>query len=128
MESRTLPSGKILNMTIASFADGHKLLKAVAKEIEGVKFNADVFKEPDAIKNLIMRAIYSSEVEEALKPCLARCNYDKKQITEEVFEDPKARGDYLPVIKEVLTYNLSPFFGSLGSLLKDIKGLAPGQV
>lgn len=128
METKTMPSGKILCMTMANFQDGHRLLKAVAKEIENVKFTGDVFKEPDAIKNLVMRAIYSSEIEEALKPCLAKCNYDKRQITDEIFEDSKTRGDYLPVVKEVLIFNLTPFFGSLGSLLKDIKGQGQGQL
>ena len=80
METKKLPSGKELVMTMAPFADGHRLLKVVAREIESVRFSGDVLKEPDAIKNLIMRAIYSSDVEQALKPCLARCNYDKKQI------------------------------------------------
>ena len=127
METKKLPSGAVLSLTMAPFQDGHRLMKAVAREIEGVKITGDFLKEPDAIKNIIMRAIYSEDVELALKPCLARCSYNKQQITEDAFEDEKARGDFLPVVKEVMVYNLTPFFGSLSSLLKDIKGQVPGQ-
>ena len=128
METKTLPSGAVLNMTMADFADGHRLMKTVAKELENVGFTAvDVTKDINAIKNIIMRLIYSESIEQALKPCLAKCNYNKRQITDELFEDAKVRGDYLPVVKEVLIFNITPFFASIGSLLKDIREAAAGQ-
>lgn len=124
METKTLPSGSELRMTMAPFADGHKLLKAVSREIEGIKLDLT---DVDPIKNFIARMIYSDEIERALKPCLERCNYNKMQITMDVFEDEKARADYLPIVKEVLAYNLQPFLGSLPSLFMDITKVVKDQ-
>jgi hypothetical protein len=132
METKTLPSGAILEMTMAPFEDGHKLLKAVSREIESTKITTGM-QDLEAIKNLMMRAIYSEEIERALIPCLARCKYNKQLVNTKLFSDEtitdeekiRRRGDYLPVVKEVLMYNLTPFFISLGSLFKDIQTQLP---
>ena len=129
---KTLPSGAVLEMTMAPFEDGHRLLKAVSREIENTKLASNM-QDIDAIKNLMMRAIYSDEIDRALTPCLARCKYNKQPVNKNLFSDEtiseeekiKRRGDYLPVIKEVLLYNLTPFFSSLGSLLKDLMTAIP---
>ena len=81
----------------------------------------------DAIKNLMMRAIYSEEIDRALTPCMARCKYNKQPVNKNLFADEtiteeekiKRRGDYLIVVKEILLFNLLPFFSSLGLLLQD---------
>lgn len=131
-ETKTLPSGAILEMTMAPFEDGHRLLKAVSKEIENTKISSSM-QDFDAIKSLMMRAIYSDEIARALTPCMERCKYNKKPVNKELFSDETIsddekvlrRGDYLPVIKEVMLYNLAPFFNSLGSLFKDIMNKVP---
>lgn len=123
METKTLPSGKELRMSMAPFADAHKLLKAVSKEAETIKLDLT---DIDPIKNFIARMIWSDDIERALRPCLERCNYDKQQISDASFEDEKARGDYLAIKKEVLVYNLTPFIGSLSSLFSDIKKQVQG--
>ena len=41
METKKLPSGAVLSLTMAPFQDGHRLMKAVAREIEGVKITGD---------------------------------------------------------------------------------------
>ncbi len=119
-KTSTLGSGAILEMTIASFEDGKKLLKAVTKEVKGI----EITKGQDAInviKNMVASVILSDEIDSALKPCLDRSTYNNKRITQETFEDEIARGDYLMVLKEVLEYNLTPFFSNLLSMLKDIE-------
>lgn len=129
---KTLPSGAILEMTMAPFEDGHRLLKAVSREIESTKLASNM-QDIDAIKNLMMRAIYSEEIDRALTPCMARCKYNKQPVNKNLFADEtiteeekiKRRGDYLPILKEVLLYNLTPFFSSLGSLLKDLMTAIP---
>src|ERR1700689_2524355 len=119
MEIKTLASGAVLEMTMAPFEDGHRLLKAVSKEIENTKINAGM-QDIEAIKNLMMRAIYSEDIDRALAPCLTRCKYNKQPLSIKLFADEtiaddekvRRRGDYLPVIKEVLMFNLTPFFSS----------------
>lgn len=118
METKILPSGEELRMSMGSFAESHKLLKAVSKEIETIKLGLS---DIDPIKNFIARMIYSDEVERALRPCLERCNYKKQTITDALFEDESSRADYLAIRKEVMVYNLTPFIGSLTSLFTDIK-------
>jgi hypothetical protein len=124
METKTMPSGAVLEMTMAPFAEGHALLKAVSREIEGIKLD---LKDVDPIKNFIARMIYSDSVERALKPCLDRCIYNKQRINDQLFEDPKSRGDYLAVVKEVLVHNLTPFIGNLSSMFKDITEVVSAQ-
>lgn len=134
MATKILPSGALLEMTMAPFEDGHRLLKAVSREIENTKISAGM-QDLDAIKNLMMRAIYSDEIDRALVPCMARCKYDKKPVNRSLFSDEtimeeekiKRMGDYLPVVKEVLMFNLQPFFSSLGSLFKDIASQLPAS-
>lgn len=124
METIKLPSGKELRLGVAPFADAHKLLKAVSKEAETIKLDLT---DIDPIKNFIARMIWSDEIERALRPCIERCNYDKMQITDEIFEDTQNRGDYLAIKKEVMIFNLTPFIGSLGSLFSDIKKTVGAQ-
>ena len=128
MESKTLPSGAVLDITLSDFETGHNLLKAVSREIEGIKVQGSM-QDVELIKNLVMRTIYSEGINAALKPCFDRCMYNKKKITNALFEDEKTRGDYLIVVKEVLVANLTPFFSNLSSLFTDIAGqVAKGLV
>ena len=117
-------------MTLAPFGAGHKLFKAVLAEIETVKLNLglgeflnrEVDGEAlDTIKNLIVRLLSSERVEEALWVCMGRATYRGKKINPDLFEDELARADFVPVCKEVLGYNLSPFFKNLGSMLSALK-------
>lgn len=119
-----LPSGAALEASLAPFADGHRLLKVVSKELESVKFSLDAkvskLAELDGeglntIKSAILRLLGSDAVEQALWPCFARATWNKQKITPALFEDETPRGDFLAAAKEVLVYNLSPFFSSLGS-------------
>ena len=135
---KSLPSGAVLEVTLAPFQEGHALFKAVARELEavplavGVKvknlkelFEAGVSDEIlNTLKNVAARLIASDLVEQALWPCMSRATYNQNKIRPDVFEDEKARGDFLIVAKEVLVYNLGPFSSSLGSLFKgDIAGI-----
>lgn len=116
-----LSSGAELDITMASFDEGETLLDAVLEEIQGVAIHS---KEDhlNIFKNLFAKAKLSQKIKNALKPCLARTTYNKiKLVNNDVFEDENARKDYLPVLKEVLEYNLTPFFANLISPLKDLE-------
>ncbi len=136
--TKTLDSGAVLNVSMAPFEVGHKLFKVVGKELTQIKFafgNAevedlgklkDLLRSDDAvdtIKNIILRLVSSDDVEDALWACMAYADYDKKKVikTNNIFDSAEARGDYLVVAKEVLWFNLSPFFRNLSSMLPDLQ-------
>ena len=138
--TKKLESGATLEVTMASFAEAHKLLKAVAKELETVNLSfgakgkglGDVLSNVggdeaiNTIKNIFVRLIASEEIEAALWACMERATYALPgqtvglKINRETFEDKRARPDYLPVAKEVLVYTVSPFLQNLSSLFSAI--------
>ena len=130
---KVLESGAVLDLSICSFAEGNRLMKAVAKEIKNTQISlgakgqmGDFLKLQvgddalNTIKNLVTGLLASDEVEAALWPCIERGTYDGVHIKKDIFEDEKVRADYIPILKEALVYNLFPFFKSLKSLVKDI--------
>ena len=130
---KVLESGALLDLSICSFAEGNRLMKAVAKEIKNTQISlgakgqmGDFLKLQvgddalNTIKNLVTGLLASDEIEAALWPCIERGTYDGVHIKKDIFEDEKTRADYIPILKEALVYNLSPFFKSLKSLVKDI--------
>ena len=96
---KALDSGAQIEVQAASFEKGHRLLQAVRKSSLPTDELVDV--------------ILSSEVQPALWDCMAICLYNGAKITRDTFESDTARGDYLIVAKEVLVYNLTPFFKGL---------------
>ena len=135
---KVLDSGATLDLSLCSFAEGNRLMKAVARELKdtpisiGAKGNIKDFFKLDfgdealnTVKNLLTGLIASDEIEAALWPCIERGTYTTPSgtilhIKKDIFEDEKTREDYIPILKEALVYNLSPFFKSLKSLVKDI--------
>lgn len=131
---KTLPSGSVLEVTMSSFEEGDALRKAVTKEIEtlnistgsidlnnfslSLDLNDDII---NTIKNYASRISSSEDVEFCLWKCMGRATIDNIKITRSTFEDAEKRRDYIIVMKEVLFYNLAPFFQDLGSLLSDMK-------
>lgn len=135
---KTLESGAVLELQMASFEKAHKLLKAVSSEIQqvnidlgmnvdlkamfsrgqdGVEINSQMM---NTLKNFLAKIISSDVVDEALWPCMATALYNKNKITRDTFDAEEARCDFLVVTQEVLVYNLAPFFKNLGSLLSGI--------
>lgn len=127
MDPILLPSGAKLVITRAPFQVANGLLKVVARELTRVQFDLDLgnielsnigAKDLDTLKNAIFQLVQSEAVEEALNRCLARCLYNgQKIVAESTFESEEARGDYYPVVWEVMQANLLPFLGSLLSRL-----------
>lgn len=129
---KDLPSGAILEASMCSFEEGTKLFKAVVFEMESINLdfgNADLkqmFEQEvnsgmiNTLKNIIARLISSERVEECLWQCMKRSRIDNQHITKELFEKVELRGDYVVLLKEILIFNLSPFFKSLTSMLQDI--------
>jgi hypothetical protein len=131
---KILDSGAVLNLTMCSFAEGNRLMKAVARELKATSINLgfqgkdlkDLFKLQvgdetlNTIKNLVTGLLASDEIEAALWPCIERGTYNGVHIKRDIFEDEKVRTDYIAVLKEALIFNLTPFSSGLVSLLRDI--------
>lgn len=107
---KKLESGAELVVSIASFTEGHKLFKAVTKELR------DIDLAEGTVQKLSMQLVSSECIEEALWPCMGRATYNGLKVNPELFENPEVRCDFLEVLKEVLAYNLIPFSKNLGSL------------
>lgn len=118
----TLKSGNELQVGIAPFAVGNRLLKTVARELAAVEFNMDLgeidlskvsTKDINTLKNAAFRLLQSDDVEKAVMECMKRCLYNGQAIQPNTFEAEAARQDYLPVAWEVMKANLLPFFSGL---------------
>jgi len=107
---KTLESGAELTISLASFPEGHRLFKAVTKELQSIDL------AEDTVQKLSMQLVSSEAIEQALWPCMARATYGGLKVNQELFEDAKIRCDFLEVMKEVLGFNLVPFSKNLGSL------------
>lgn len=119
----SLPSGAELEMTLAPFLEGEKLFSATAECLKGVKIdgNADVSdltSNMNNLKDIFLGCVTSAEMKDAILGCLKRCTYSGQRITSwDIFDDVKAREDYLTVCWEVVKFNLTPFTKSLISRL-----------
>ena len=111
----TLSSGARVVITVAPFVDAHSLFKSLLKSAVGVKVSEN-FLEQDItnLKDAIIAAAVSPDVEVALFKCFDRVLYNGIRFTRDIFDDPKegekAREDFYPVAIEVIRENCLPFF------------------
>ncbi len=124
MDPITLPSGATLEVAIAPFAAGNRLMKTVARELSVVKFDFEVkslselmAQDINVLKNILFQLIQSDALDAAVQECMKKCLYNGERITSATFESESARPDYVPVVGEVMVANLRPFFAGLASLL-----------
>ena len=117
---KTLDSGAVLEVQIAKFRIGHRLFKAVMKEIKDIDM-PDGANVANMIKDVATGILSSGEVEAILWECMEVALYNNQKVTPDLFEDERVREDYLIVAKEVLMVNLTPFFKNLRSLLSDMQ-------
>ena len=116
----SLPSGAELEMTLAPFLEGEKLFSATAECLKTVKVDGlnteDLTTSFESLKNAVLSCVTSKELKDSLLACLKRCTYNGQRITSwDIFEDIKAREDYLSVCWEVVKFNLTPFTKNLFS-------------
>lgn len=133
---KTLPSGAMLEISMASFSEAENLLKVVSRELETINIKLgsegltlkEIFsgggknigeEALNTLKNIIVRVISSENINSALTPCIMRGTYNGTKINGETFDQPETWGDYLIIRKEVLMYILSPFVKNLSSLLPE---------
>lgn len=120
-----LPSGALLKITPASFAEAKTLYQALLAELKSVRIDKELTtpeNEAELIKDLFCAGFSSPLIEAALWPCFRRCTYNPTpgkpgaadvRIDEATFEPVEAREDYVQVCVEVAKVNVGPFAKSL---------------
>ncbi len=120
-------NGAELRLTAAPFDDALALLHAFLKEAKGVEIKQGKEELPNVLKNVFCSAFSSPELLRALNVCMERCLYKGQKIVPGIFEDLKAREDYLEICYLVAEENLKPFTKSLyaqfADLLKKIENI-----
>lgn len=108
------PSGVTVVINAAPWRDAKALKAALEKTLaRDVNLNTSM----DLTLSTILSIDSSPEIDAAIWPCLARCTRNKIKITEEVFDDLKAREDYYDIAIACIKENLRPLAESLFSKL-----------
>lgn len=122
-----LQSGKILEIQLAKTEDAWNLYCVIVQECKGTGLDLKIAQE-DTIADLIMRnteallnVISSKPVLEAIKDCSSRNLYNKQKFSMDLFEDEKARGDFIGVMAVTAIENIRPFFPSLHIILETVE-------
>lgn len=115
MRELTLQSGAVLRIQPAPFRAAKRLFDALALEIKDAKMDPKEEIDVNFIKGILLGAVASPKVEEALWPCLVNCIYNDHKITTETFENSDARVDFLEICYEVGKENVFPFMKNLYS-------------
>lgn len=126
-----LPSGAELHVGMAEFEKAGALMRAVLKQLAGLKFNvSDMQKDIEELKNnpssimaFVDKAISlatSDEVRLAVFECANSAKYSPKAnvaliaIDRQLFDDPEygeqAREDYYTILYRIAEVNCKPFF------------------
>lgn len=136
-----LPSNAKLTIHLVDFELAEKLHDAflIAVQQKGIDFNLDIgdvdtesiksvgdlssvvsqnSKLISAIIDKVIQIMTSKELKVVMYDCMLRSLYNGEKITKKIFEPVEARPDYYHVCYHILMENLSPFFSTIGSLLK----------
>lgn len=117
----TLPSGAILKLQPAPFAEAKALYQALLKEAKAVKVGEDTEIGFDLLKNILCTSLSSPDIEKALAKCMKKALYNDLPMNDGTFEAVESRQDYVQVMFEVAKENVLPFFPkSLLSRLSDV--------
>lgn len=107
-----LPSGAVLKVQPAPFAQSKTLYQAILSEMRDVTLSTKL-EFSTILKDLFCVGFSSPLIDAALKPCMERCLYNGMKIAEDTFEPVTARDDYMVVCSEVAKENVFPFVKSL---------------
>jgi hypothetical protein len=118
-----MPSGAKLVVSVCPFQDANALLKALLKSAKGLPLPKDLMEaDLSVMKDGLIAAATSDDVEAALFKCGERCAYQNVKVTPELFDDKNlgelARKDYYAIWTKVVEVNCTPFFAQTFSMLK----------
>lgn len=119
----TLPSQAKLHVTVVPFKDAMALTKSLMKAASGIQLARNPLDmDVTVLKDAMIAAATSEEVETAVFRCLERCTYEGIRVTPDLFNDKdlgeKARADYFSICGKVVEVNCAPFFDQTLSTLK----------
>jgi hypothetical protein len=123
MKEVNLPSGKILRVGLAPFADSKALYQSILIELKGIKAEAKQEIDTNFIKDILCSILSSGNVDRTISKCMDRCLYGGLKIDAQTFEPEENRQDYIIVLQEVAWSNIEPFLKGLSVPLKDILGM-----
>lgn len=106
MPKITVPSGADVEINAASWHEANTLRTAIQTAV------SSELKDADRMSQLLvigMKVEANPVVNAALWPCLARCTYNSQRINDAIFEDVKARQDYMEIVTACIKENLAPF-------------------
>ncbi len=119
MQKFMLQSGKVVELSLAPIETALNLYRTVIGECKNAGLNLKIT-DDETIADLILKnteallnILGSERVMEAVKECSVKNLYDKQRFSVELFEDERARGDFLPVIYLTAMENIRPFFPNL---------------
>lgn len=117
-----LPSGALLEITIAPFEDAQELYQMVAGELLSVDIKADDEINVNMFKNLFCVFLSSKKIKEAIDLCAKRCVYNKERIDSDTFEEVDRRQDYIECMAMIAWENIHPFGKALFAQYKEVFG------
>ena len=112
MKEITLPSGAILKIQIAPFADAKALYQAVLDELKIVQMSSST-DMTSVFKDLSCIGFSSKKIESCLEQCFKRCLYNDLKLDKDTFEPVDSRQDYIVVCLAVAKENIMPFMKGL---------------
>ena len=133
--TKKLPSGASLEIQMGDWEESVNLMEVIFKEAESININLGIKSKSveefftanlgdeafDTLKNIIARLVSSQNIKTAMLPLMNKTLYNGVRCTNpDVKANYEFRGDYFLILKEVLVYNLTPFFKNLGSLLEGL--------
>lgn len=128
MKEVKLPSGAILMVGLAPFADAKALYQAVLEEAKHLPFH-NATGVPELLKNILCFGYSSRKIESCLNECLKRCTYDAGKgplkIDKDTFEPVESREDFPVVCFEVAYENIRPFGKSLSVVFEKLSEILP---
>jgi hypothetical protein len=112
-----LPSGAILKVNPARFAESKALYQVVLEEGKGILINSKT-EMASVYKDLFCIGFASQKIEACLWECFKHCSYNNGRtgdlkIDKDTFEPVEARDDYMTTCMEVAKENIHPFVKSL---------------
>jgi hypothetical protein len=115
MKEVKMPSGAILKIQLAPFADSKALYQAVLEEVKGLKIDASQNIDVNLFKDIFCAGFSSKKIESALNKCMEKVLYNDLRISDDTWEKVSAREDYMIACFEVVKENLLPFTKSLSA-------------
>lgn len=112
-----LPSGMELMIGETPFSESNALFKAVIKSLRMVEVDNTIHGLDEFIGALLGAQLSDGEVEKAMWDCLKYATYGDRKIVSSLFDEEKARTDYIDICLEVGQENLRPFMKGLYAAL-----------